>query len=166
MVEKASIFEKNGDYYRTEDICKLKEGAQELENVINTLLEAGGADNYSKVCEIIKTDVAAVFFQVSRPLIVVRILATVEENQLAKGFKITIFSGRNLYALEELYQEIVFRLRRIEFDMDVDIKNDILQYMVDMSLSLDALIAVLHGTTYLYSKEKIWRVIVAEVNQF
>ena len=162
MEEKSSVFEKNGDYYHTEDIQKLQKCAGDIENIINNLLETGGADSYREVCEILKSDMAAALFQVSKPLMVARILATVEENQLAKGKEITVFSGRNLYALEALYQEIVFRLRRIEFEMNIDIKEDIFRFLVDENISIDVLIAVLHGTTYLYSKDKIWDAIVAE----
>lgn len=162
MAENTSVFEKNGDYYRTEDVRKLQESARELESVVNTLLEAGGYDNYRQVCMILKSDQAEVLFQVSKSLMVARIFTTVEELQLSKGSEVTVFCGRNLCELEALYQEIVFRLRRIEFEIEIDIKKDIFQFLIDEKLSVDVLIAVLQGTTYLYSKDKIWNTLLAE----
>jgi len=149
-------YSSDGDYYKTEDVERIKGLAFELETEIDGLLCEGGSENYRKCCEIIEDKRLDYLFNVSRKLMVLRILANIESNQLNKNNEITVFSNRNLEKLENVYQEMVFRLRRVEFGMDIDIKQDILQFLIQEQLSLDFLLGVLAGTVYLYSKNFIW----------
>lgn len=149
----------NQDYYKTEDIAALNAYAKDIEEKVNRLLNAGGRDNYLKCCEIIKDPNNECCFQVSKPLMNLRILAIAEEAQLNKEDEVTVFDGRDLYTLEELYQEIVFKLRRLEFNIETDVRRDILQFLVDEKIGADVLLVVIRLTTYLYSKDKIWEAI-------
>ena len=150
---------KETDFYLEDEVRRLKKKAFDVERKINNLLLEGTNKSYKKVLEIIFDKETEVCFQVSRPLNVLRVLSEVVKVELEKGCERSIFCGRDLYALEELYQEMVFRLRRVEFGKPINIKEDILQFIVENGLSLEYLIAVVQGTHYLYDKDRIWKVI-------
>ncbi|MCR4617403.1 MAG: hypothetical protein K5669_04345 [Lachnospiraceae bacterium] len=150
---------KNMDFYLEDEIKELNSEAKELELKIDGLLTEGTKESYETVLKYMFDSNNDSLFRVSRSLNVLRLLSEAEKKQLDKGLDVTIFTGRDLRGLEELYQELVFRLRRVEFDKPISVKDDILQFLVDNHLSLDILVVVIQGTIYLYNKDKIWKAI-------
>ena len=147
------------DLYLYNDIAELRARAVEVEEYVNRLLINGTNTDYQKVLDCILDGKNENLFQVSRPLNVLRLVSEVEKRELESKKETTVFSGRDLYKIEDIYQETVFRLRRIEFEKPICIKDDLLQFIIDNKLSLDFLIVVIQGTYYLYNKEKIWKAI-------
>jgi len=150
------------DHFSSEEVAELKKRAAEMENRIEDLLEKSDNESYMKVCEIITDPSISDYIKCSKKLSNLCILSVCERKQIEKGMKTTLFSGRTLEDLEVLYQEIVFRLRRIEFGKEIDIKRDILGFLQGNNLSLDVLVSVLYGTAYLYDKDGIWNKIAGE----
>ncbi len=155
---------KKDDYYTEEDVALLKSGAAELEQRVDGLLQSAGQEDYLKIFEITSDPDNSKYIKCSKKLSNLCILSVAEKKQMEKGMNVTIFTGRDLTELEALYQEIVFRLRRIEFDKDIDIKQDIFGFLSENNLTFDIVVAVLYGTAYLYDKDGIFDRIAGEMN--
>ncbi len=154
---------KGDDIYSAEEVAALRNEASRIEANIDSLLAASDNASFMKVCEIIGDPAISKYIKCSKKLSNLCILAVAERKQLEKGMNTTIFSGRDLENLENLYQEIVFRLRRIEFGKDIDISRDIYGFLSSNELSLDIVISVLYGCPYLYDKEGIWEKIAGVI---
>lgn len=147
---------KEKDIYTEQDVAFLKEYTHEIEIRIDSLLGKGTDKDILDICDLIASDNVEMCFSASKALLNLRVLSLVDKERIGKG-KNSILSGRNLKEIENLYQEMVFRLRRIEFSKTIDVIDDIFLFLSENNLDIDFLIAVLRGTTYLYEKDRIWK---------
>lgn len=155
--------EEKNDIYLEDEVRILMSRARETEKKVDELLLDGSPEAQKKICDILMDDSAALLFKGSKKLMCARIFSDVVLKHLEKGKTQTVFSSRNLTELEALYQELVFRLRRIEFDLDIDIEKDIFMFLTEQKIGIDELVAVLYGTLYLYGRDKIWSRITEEI---
>ena len=143
------------DLYLEKDMKDLREKRLKAEEQINKLLKEGTPEKYLEVYDLLRTPDIEFCIKDSKALLNLRILSIVEKKLIERGDHYTIFTGRNLYELEELYQELVFRLRRVEFGKQIDIKRDIYGFLVENRLDPEILMAVIKGTVYIYNKDLI-----------
>ena len=143
------------DVFQTEDVFRLQAGALKLEEEIEGLLNEGTVTAYDRIAEICFDESNQKYVKRSRKLMTARIFSEAENSNRKHNTGRTAFVTDNFEDLESIYQELVFRLRRIEFGKDINIENDIWGFLKQMGLNVEFLVAVLGATKYLYQKDKI-----------
>lgn len=87
-------------------------------------------------------------------LFVLEIMNNIQKQEQELG-ESGIFSERKVHELVDIYEQIVFFLRRIEFDFPEEYQNELLGYMVQQKLSWICVVGVAQGNPYILDKEKV-----------
>jgi hypothetical protein len=152
------------DVYREQDVEAAKKQTKELEDRIEGLLCGADPKNCLEIYNLLQAPESEVCLHESKALMNLKVLSSVAKMQVEKGEATNILQGRSLAEIEEIYQELVFRLRRVEFGKAIDIKQDIFVFLAENRLNVETLLAVLRGTVYLYEKDRIWKSITEGIN--
>lgn len=121
---------------------------------IESLLEKQDEESFRQVCEMVETDEYSRFSGLDRELFILERMGTIQRQEMAQGEEETVFKNRNIAQIGELYQVLIFYLRRLEFDLSLEEQRGLVEYMQEEHLSAICVWGVIQMAQYIYNKEK------------
>ncbi len=137
-----------------EEIREIKKRIESIKAEIMILLERGTAESYTELCSLMEKENVMTLSGKDSELFIMEIMSNIQREEMKQNVSHCVFEGRNMQELEKLYRTIVFYLRRLEFDLEKELQQELLPYMLDQQLSIVCIYGVIQVTTYIYSKER------------
>lgn len=126
----------------------------EIKNQISEYLQKQNKDTFLQVCDLLDTEQCGRLIGKDKELYVLGIMSNIARQEITQGEKLCVFNGRNIKQIVDLYQNLVFYLRRLEFDLPLELQREFVSYMGKQQLSAICIWGVIQMAPYIYSKEK------------
>lgn len=126
----------------------------EIKNQISEYLQKQNKDTFLQVCDLLDTEQCGRLIGKDKELYVLGIMSNIARQEITQGEKLCVFNGRNIKQIVDLYQNLVFYLRRLEFDLPLELQREFVSYMGKQQLSAICIWGVIQMAPYIYCKEK------------
>lgn len=137
-----------------EEMIESKEKANAVKERIVSLLETGTEESYKDLCTFMGNQEIINLSAKDRDLYILEIMSNIQRQEMEMNTENSIFMGRNIQELTDLYQRTVFYLRRLEFDFPKELQQEIVPYIMEQRLSMVCILGIIQGSKYIYAKEK------------
>lgn len=137
-----------------EQYQELNKEVLEVKKQIECYLQRQTKEAYMKICEILNSDYCGKLLGQDRELFVLANMANIQQQEMIRGEKNCVFDKRGIKQIFDLYQDLVFYLRRLEFDLPIELQKEIVLYMSEQHLSAICIWGVIQMAPYIYNKEK------------
>lgn len=141
-----------------------KEQFQELDkeivvvkNQITEYLQKQSEEEFMQICDLLDTEQCGRLIGKDKELYVMGMMANIQRQEMTQGETHCVFDNRNIKQIVDLYQNLVFYLRRLEFDMPLELQKELVMYMGKQQVSAICIWGVIQMAPYIYSKEKTLR---------
>lgn len=126
----------------------------EVKNQIAECLQKQNKDAFMQVCDLLDTERCGRLIGKDRELYVLGMMANIARQEMTQGEEQCVFDNRDIKQVVDLYQNLVFYLRRLEFELSPELQKELVPYMNEKHLSAICIWGVIQMAPYIYSKEK------------
>lgn len=137
-----------------EQFQKLNIEILEIKNQISEYLQKSNKEAFLQICDLMDTEQCGKLIGKDKELYVLGMMSNIARQEITQGENICVFNGRNIKQIVDLYQNLVFYLRRLEFDLPLELQKEFVSYMGEQQLSAICIWGVIQMAPYIYSKEK------------
>jgi len=137
-----------------EQFQELNKEIAEVKNLIAECLQKQSKEAFIQICDLLDTEQCGRLIGKDKELYVLGIMANIQRQEMAQGEASCVFDNRDIRQIVDLYQKLVFYLRRLEFDLPLELQKEIVLYMSEQHLSAICIWGVIQMAPYIYSKEK------------
>ena len=137
-----------------EQFFETKAEIAELKKTIEQLLEKQDFNSFREICELMEDKKSIALAAEDKELYILQIMTNIQRQEMAGEEARCLFEGRNIKQLVNLYQEVVFCLRRLEFDLPLEEQKELIDYMLKEQLSAVCIFGIVQAARYIYAKEK------------
>ena len=137
-----------------EQFLETKKEVETLKQIIEKLLEQQDIGSYRKICCLMEEKKSVELASENQEIYILQIMTNIQRQEMADGETRTVFEGRNISRLLQVYRETVFYLRRLEFDLPLEDRKELIAYMLKEQLSGVCIFGILQAARYIYAKEK------------
>ncbi len=137
-----------------EQFLQTKVEIEIIKKKISLYLDKQDRESFEKICALMEEKQSIEFAAEDRELYVLQIMTNVQRQEMIEGEHRCLFEGRDLKQVIELYQRLVFYLRRLEFGLSIEEQKELIDYMLREQLSAVCILGVIHAAKYIYAKEK------------
>lgn len=130
-----------------------KDAFWKLRNSLLTLtnreLLAGEWYNYDNLIDYYKNNVVDTMFTMFPEMYYVKVFLRIYEKEKELGMPVTLQKFTSYQQIREMYLQIIFFLRRIENDLDMDLQKELLKFMQENGISIFVVQYVLNSSMYI-----------------
>lgn len=138
----------------SEQYRELNKEILEVKKQIEECLQRQNEEAYMKICEMLNSDYCSKLLGQDRELFVLANMANIQQQEMIQEEKHCVFDNRDIKQIVDLYQNLVFYLRRLEFDLPIEFQKEMVSYMSEQRLSAICIWGVIQMAPYIYNKEK------------
>lgn len=137
-----------------EQFLETKKEVEAFKQTIEQLLKKQDYNSFREICELMEDKKSVALAAEDKELYILQLMTNIQRQEMTGEETRYLFEGRNIRQLVNLYQEIVFYLRRLEFDLPLEEQKELIDYMLKEQLSAVCIFGIVQAARYIYAKEK------------
>lgn len=139
------------EYLRIDKECEM------VKAQIQKLVHKQTLEGFEALCSLLKDENIDALCEKDRDLFVLKRMSMILEQELLNGEERLLFENRSIDDVIEVYETVVLYLRRIEFDLPVELQICLLEYIQEQQLSMICILGIIQAAPYIYRKQKVWQ---------
>ena len=110
---------------------------------------------YKKAIEFLLSSQLQSLIEKNQNIYILHIMAIIANWEMSQNVEHHLFAGRTVKEIIQLYRMLSLYLRRIEFDLPLEYRREIVDYIISEKISTEAVLAVIQMNKSIICKDEV-----------